>query len=113
MLDGDLVGWCCRELGIGSSLFGKARHTEHLVADLEGGHAGAQHLDGSGNIPAENERRLAKQWIEAAAHCAVDWVDARCLDANQHLARLGRGIGLFGNEQDVGPTDGVLDNGTH
>ncbi|MGT2467390.1 hypothetical protein ACVOMV_24735 [Mesorhizobium atlanticum] len=35
-------GW----LGKGSSLLGKARHAEHLIAHIEGGHAGAERLDG-------------------------------------------------------------------
>lgn len=46
-LRGDLVRRRCGKLGIGSSLLGKARHAEYRVADLEGGHAGAERGDDS------------------------------------------------------------------
>ncbi len=43
---GDLVRRRRGKLGIGAGLFGKVRHAEHLVAELESGHAVSERRNG-------------------------------------------------------------------
>lgn len=109
----NLIGGGHGQFGVGRRLLRKVRHAEHLIANLEAGNIGAKRLDGSGNVPAEDEGRLAEQRIVAAAHRAVDRVDAGGADADQHFAGLRRRVRPVGDDKDVGTADGILGNGTH
>ena len=77
------------ELGIG------ACEREDAVAHVEARHAFAERLHGSGDVAAKDRREGDRKALlgRAGAHLPVDWIDAGGVDADQHLAGAGLGVG--------------------
>ena len=75
-----------RVLSVRGSRPGEPRHPEHAIAECEPGHAGTERDHLASDVGAENERRVAEE-STGGSGLAVDRVDARGSDADQHLRR--------------------------
>ena len=86
-LRGEGAGGAGDVLGVGAGAVRVGQHAEDLVARLEEGDAEADRLDDAGDVPAEDERRLAAGQPPAAAVLPVGRVDARPRAPGRGLAQ--------------------------
>jgi hypothetical protein len=111
-LAGELTGRCRHVLRVGAGRAGEKRHPVHLVADVEPGDA-LQVLDHSGDIPAEDERRLADQRELARPDERLHGIHAHRLDADKHLGGQRHRPVYLGDLEHLGAAESLLNNGTH
>jgi len=91
---------------------GEKRRPVHLVADLEPGDA-FQALNHPGDIPAEDERRLADQRELSRPDEWLHGVHAHGLAADQHLSTQRHWPVYLGNLEHLGTAENLLNNGMH
>src|SRR3954453_8650329 len=120
-LDVGKTAWLAAENGgllrdllrIGSLMPGR-QHTEHIVADLEVGDAGAERRDDTGKIAAEHVREAGNGHIRTAlTNLDVGSVDAGGIDIDDDLARLSLRIRQVAIAQDVETAVAIHDDGLH
>ena len=99
-------------LRIGGSLTGESRHPEDPIAHRESRDAAAQSLHCAGDIPADGERRLAKE-AASKAHLPVHGIDPRGGHAHEHLGRRRRGPVDFHDLEHLRPAERVLGDRAH
>ena len=111
-LAGELAGRCRHVLRVGAGRAGEKRHPIHLVADLEPGDTFQAH-NHPGDIPAEDERRLANQRELARPDERLHGIHAHGLHADQHLGGQRHRPVYLGNLEHLGTAESLLNNGTH
>ena len=84
----------------------------YFVADVKPGDA-FQVLNHAGDVPAEDERRLADQRELAGPDERLHGVHAHGLDADQHLSGQRHWPVYLGNLEHLGTAESLLNNGMH